>query len=108
MCRRSPARGGASATDMMMRERAGFRMAPFGLFDLTGIDASGAVAGTAHPQHFGNPGYCGGSRRGRMAKRWATDAGSAPGGAQPHRDRATGTGPRATPPRAILWIAPTG
>lgn len=47
----------AAAIDTLMREIAGFRMGPFELFDLTGIDVSGAVVESVHAQYFGDPRY---------------------------------------------------
>ncbi len=49
----------ASAPDIdtLMREMAGFRMGPFELFDLTGIDVSGSVVESIHAQYFFDPRY---------------------------------------------------
>ncbi|MEI4472310.1 3-hydroxyacyl-CoA dehydrogenase [Frigidibacter sp. MR17.24] len=45
------------AIDALMRDLAGFRMGPFELFDLTGIDVSGPVVESVHAQYFGDPRY---------------------------------------------------
>lgn len=47
----------AAQIDTLMREMAGFRMGPFELFDLTGIDVSGSVVESIHAQYFGDPRY---------------------------------------------------
>lgn len=47
----------AAAIDDLMRDMAGFRMGPFELFDLTGIDVSGPVVESVHAQYFGDPRY---------------------------------------------------
>lgn len=47
----------AAAIDTLMREMAGFRMGPFELFDLTGIDVSGPVVESVHAQYFYDPRY---------------------------------------------------
>ena len=47
----------AAAIDTLMREMAGFRMGPFELFDLTGIDVSGSVVESIHAQYFFDPRY---------------------------------------------------
>ncbi|MCG8597587.1 MAG: 3-hydroxyacyl-CoA dehydrogenase [Kiloniellales bacterium] len=43
--------------DALMREAAGFRMGPFELFDLTGLDVSGSVLESIHEQFFQDPRY---------------------------------------------------
>ncbi|PZX15102.1 3-hydroxybutyryl-CoA dehydrogenase [Palleronia aestuarii] len=48
---------GVSEIDTLMREMAGFRMGPFELFDLTGIDVSGPVIESVHAQYFFDPRY---------------------------------------------------
>ncbi|MEO1974755.1 MAG: 3-hydroxyacyl-CoA dehydrogenase [Paracoccaceae bacterium] len=47
----------AATIDKLMREMAGFRMGPFELFDLTGIDVSGSVVESVHAQYYGDPRY---------------------------------------------------
>lgn len=47
----------AADIDTLMRELAGFRMGPFELFDLTGIDVSGSVVESIHEQYFYDPRY---------------------------------------------------
>ncbi|WP_119167876.1 3-hydroxyacyl-CoA dehydrogenase [Algihabitans albus] len=43
--------------DALMRDAAGFRMGPFELFDLTGLDVSGHVLESIHSQFFQDPRY---------------------------------------------------
>ena len=43
--------------DALMRDAAGFRMGPFELFDLTGLDVSGQVLESIHGQFFQDPRY---------------------------------------------------
>lgn len=43
--------------DALMRDAAGFRMGPFELFDLTGLDVSGHVLESIHGQFFQDPRY---------------------------------------------------
>lgn len=46
-----------ATVDALMREAAGFRMGPFELFDLTGLDVSGHVLESIYGQFFQDPRY---------------------------------------------------
>ncbi|MFT4256922.1 MAG: 3-hydroxyacyl-CoA dehydrogenase [Pseudoxanthomonas sp.] len=48
---------GVQAIDTVLREAAGFRMGPFELFDLTGIDVSGKVLESIYEQFHHEPRY---------------------------------------------------
>ena len=47
----------AATLDATMREAGGFRMGPFELMDLIGIDVNFAVTKSLHAAHFGDPRY---------------------------------------------------
>ena len=82
--------------DRVLRDAAGFRMGPFELFDLTGLDVSHPVMESIYRQYYDEPRYrptvitaeavptvLGGKRMGGLSVRGACDA--LHGGKQGHR-----------------------